>query len=167
MTPCVLAAAPFNWQLDRLNVADIAWSDPNLNVQRTMRLLHFKVRDLVLHSRDGSCTACETRSTRLRVGNLPMVKSHSVYCARYSISGPDMYPQPRMSARLSLAAADVEYFGGAPVLSVGILGPNPVSLAVTAAGLWRGSYQQGERQEIVNKRPAPPQGRLHVAGSLF
>ena len=126
-----------------------------------------EVRDLVLHSRDGSCTAGKTRSTRLRVDNLPMVKSHSVYCARYSISGPDMYPQPRMSARLSLAAADVEYFGGAPVLSVGILGPNPVSLAVTAAGLWRGSYQQGERQEIVNKRPAPPQGRLHVAGSLF
>ena len=127
-------------------------------------LLHFKVTDLVLHWRDGSFTACETRSTRLRVDNLPMVNSHSVFCARYSISGPDMYPQPRMSARLSLAAAGVEYFAGAPVLSVGILGQSPVSLAVTAAGLRRGSYQQEERHGVDNKRPQPPQGRLQCSG---
>ena len=74
-------------------------------------------------------------------GNLPMVNSQSVFCARYSMRGPDMYPQPRMRARLSLTAA-VGYCVCVSVHKVCTLGQKPIALAVTAVLFWRESCQQ-------------------------
>ena len=60
-----------------------------------------------------------------------------------------MYPQPRMRARLSLTAADVEYCVGVPIHRVCTLGQKPIALAVTAVLFWRESCQQ--RQDVVGR----------------